>query len=47
MLLIKVVAWVLEVNYAPFLREKLGDYKALATLAWQRLQQQPDPQQPA
>lgn len=37
--LIKVVAWVLEVNYAPFLREKLGDYKALATLAWQRLQQ--------
>jgi hypothetical protein len=47
MLQIKVVAWVLEVNYAPFLREKLGDYKALATLVWQRLQQQPDPQQPA
>lgn len=37
--LIKVVAWVLEVNFAPFLREKLGDYKRLATHLWHRLQQ--------
>jgi len=44
MLLIKVVAWVLEVNYAPFLREKLGDYKALATHAWAKLQQAQEPQ---